>query len=113
MKTFNDEARLRMILRICDRIKKDFETASDQILIQPLMQPGNDEWHDVLQMQIDPATLGPFAPAITEMRVNVTAGISVRGNGHLQYEYEYHHPDGGRNGKTVEIVLNKRERNER
>ena len=101
-----DLTRLKMVIRILDQMENYFgKLDPDQTIVKPLMISGNDECCDVLQMEIDPATLGPFAPAITEMQVKVTAGICKRGNGHLEYDYEYHHPDGGRNGKTVKKVF--------
>ena len=95
-----------MVIRILDQMEDDFgKLDPDQTIVKPLMIAGNDEWCDVLQMEIDPATLGPFAPAITEMQVKVTAGICKRGNGHLYYDYEYEHANGGSNGMFVKKCL--------
>ena len=101
-----DLTRLKMVIRILDQMEDDFgKLDPDQTIVKPLMIPGNDEWCDVLQMEIAPATLGPFAPAITEMQVKVTAGICKRGNGHLYYDYEYEHANGGSNGMFVKKCL--------
>ncbi len=66
--------RLKTVIRILDQMETDFgKLDPDQTIVKPLMIPGNDKWCEVSQIEIDPATLGPFSPAITEMQVKITA----------------------------------------
>lgn len=58
--------------------------------------------YEFVNKNIDPVTLGLFAPAITEMTITVTGGWTASGKGVLNIKYQYKHPDGS-NGYSLQI----------
>lgn len=107
MKTSKDLKRCKMIVSLLDEVELvvgaiDFYKVKE---IFAIMLEGGDEWLSVCKTEIKPEQLGPFAPAISHMFVEVEIGISKKGDGHVSYNYSYEHPDGGRNGKTVERII--------
>ena len=64
-----------------------------------------DKWVVVVESRdIAPMTLGPFAPAIKEMTVTVSAARDDD-KGYLLYYYSYDHAGGGSNGFEVRVEV--------
>lgn len=104
MKTLNNASRLQMIARISEKIQADFGLEHPPSFSEDKL--ADDRWHELGKFDIQPVDLGPFAPAISKMRVEITGAIDDEtGNGFLNYQYYYEHPDGGSNGKRVSFVL--------
>ena len=109
MKTLNDAMRLQMIDRISKKIQADFELEHPPSFSEDKL--ADNKWHELAEVDVQPIALGPFAPAISEMRVEITGAIDDEtGIGFLNYQYFYEHPDGGSNGKKVGFVLDAIER---
>ena len=109
MKTLNNAVRLQMIDRISKKIQADFRLEHPPSFSEDKL--ADDCWHELGKFPIQPIDLGPFAPAISKMRVEITGAVDDEtGNGFLTYQYFYEHPDGGSNGKRVSFVLDSVER---